>query len=134
MARRPPDATSTIEAVLDGLAPERGAPLTRALRATAIAAPLFVLATCAETGGILSHAHPSDLGRYWDIANWTFQGRIPYHDFYDEYPPGALPAFLLPRALAHAHYYLVFKLLMIACWIVVLWAVARILAELGASR
>ena len=117
-----------------GCALERGDPLTRALRATAIAAPLFVLATCAEWGGLLSSAYPGDLNRYEDIANWTFQGQIPYHSFYDEYPPGALPAFLLPRAISQAHYNLVFKLVMILCWIVALWAAARILAELGASR
>lgn len=108
--------------------------MSRSLRATALAAPLFCLATCAEWGGLLSAAWPGDLTRYIVIANRTFAGGIPYHNFYDEYPPFALPAFLLPRAISERHYDLVFKLLMVACWIVAIWAVARLLDRLGASR
>ena len=107
--------------------------MRRALRATAVAAPLFCLATCLEWGGLLSAAWPGDLTRYIVIANRTFAGGIPYHDFYVEYPPFALPAFLLPRAISERHYDLVFKLLMILCWIVAIWAVARLLSELEAS-
>ena len=106
----------------------------RALRAAALAAPLLLASTCLEWGGLLSAAWPGDTSRYADIAARTFAGGIPYHSFYDEYPPLALPAFLLPRALSERHYDLVFKLLMIACWLVALWLVARVLAELGASR
>jgi hypothetical protein len=109
--------------------------VTRALRATAIAAPLFVLATCLEWGGLLSAAWPGDLTRYFDIARWTFDGRIPYHGFYDEYPPGAHVPFLLARLLGgEEHFRIAFKLLMIASWIGAIWAVARILELLAASR
>ena len=107
--------------------------MKRALRASAIAAPLFCLATCLEWGGLLSAAWPGDLTRYVVIADRTFAGGIPYHDFYVEYPPFALPAFLLPRAISERHYDLVFKLLMILCWVVAIWAVARLLTELDAS-
>jgi hypothetical protein len=108
--------------------------MTRALRATAIAAPLFVLATCLEWGGLLSAAWEGDVPHYGDFANRVFQGGIPYHDFYMEYPPGALPAFLLPRLVSHDHYRLAFKVLMIVCWIVTIWAVARILEAIEAPR
>jgi hypothetical protein len=108
--------------------------VSRSLRATAVAAPLFCLATCLEWGGILSAAWPGDLTRYIVIADRTFAGGVPYHSFYDEYPPLALPAFLLPRLLSQRHYDLVFKLLMIVCWIVAIWLVARVLERLGASR
>jgi len=119
--------------VLSAVAPAAGAS-RRALRATAVAAPLACLAACLEWGGLLSERWPGDLSRYLDIANRTFAGGIPYHDFYDEYPPLSLPAFLLPRAISERHYDLVFKLLMVACWVVALWVVARLLARLGASR
>lgn len=82
----------------------------------------------------MSAAWPGDLGRYRDIADSTFNGGIPYHNFYDEYPPFALPAFLLPRAISAEHYNLVFKIVMIVCWIVTIWVVARLLASLDASR
>jgi hypothetical protein len=108
--------------------------VTRALRATVIASPLFVLATCVEWGGLVSSAWEGDVPHYGDFANRVFAGGIPYHDFYMEYPPGALPAFLLPRAFGQEHYRLAFKLLMIACWIVAIWCVARILERLDASR
>src|SRR5262249_37812749 len=42
-------------------------------------------------------------------------GRIPYHDFYDEYPPGSVPVFAAPAVIWDAHYVTVFKLLMAAC-------------------
>jgi hypothetical protein len=107
--------------------------VTRALRATAVAAPLFVLATCLEWGGLLSSAWEGDVPHYGDFADLVFEGQIPYHDFYMEYPPGALPAFLLPRLVSQDHYRLVFKLLMIVCWIVAMWGVARILEAVGRS-
>ena len=59
--------------------------MSRSLRATAVAALLFCLATCLEWGGVLSAAWPGDLTRYIVIANRTFAGGIPYHNFYDEY-------------------------------------------------
>jgi hypothetical protein len=108
--------------------------MSRSLRAVAIAAPLFVLATCLEWGGLLSSAWEGDVPHYGDFANLVFHGQIPYHDFYMEYPPGALPAFLFPRLFGEEHYRLAFKLLMIACWIVAMWAVARILQALEARR
>ncbi len=43
-------------------------------------------------------------------------------------------AFLLPRAVSERHYDLVFKLLMIACWIVAIAVVARVLAGLRGVR
>ena len=52
---------------------------------------------------------PSTAGRS------SHHGRIPYRDFYDEYPPGSVPVFALPALIWDAHYVLVFKLLMTAC-------------------
>jgi uncharacterized membrane protein len=83
---------------------------------------------------LLSAAWPGDLGRYQDIANWTFDGRIPYRNFYSEYPPGAVVVFLVPRLFTATHYYLAMKLVQIASWVVVIWAVARLLEKLSASR
>lgn len=103
-------------------------------RALVIAALLLVAATCFEWGGLLSAAWSGDLTRYRDIANWTFDGRIPYRNFYDEYPPGALVIFLLPRVFSATHYYLAMKLLQIASWVVVMWAVVRVTAALPDAR
>jgi hypothetical protein len=39
-------------------------------------------------------------------------GKVPYHDFFDEYPPLAQPVFLVARVAGASHYALAFKALM----------------------
>ncbi len=53
-----------------------------------------------------------DIPTYERYGDAMVRGEIPYRDFFVEYPPGALPAFLLPE-LAGSHYVLAFKLLML---------------------
>jgi hypothetical protein len=82
----------------------------------AIASVLFVLACLFAYGGLLSHARPGDTYSYAKYGRALLHhGRIPYRDFYDEYPPGSVPVFVLPALIWDAHYVLVFKLLMTAC-------------------
>ena len=60
----------------------------------------------------------------------VLHGRIPYHDFYDEYPPGSVPVFAAAAIIWNAHYVLVFKLLMTASGVGFvlcgLWTLARL--------
>jgi Glycosyltransferase family 87 len=86
------------------------------IRPAAVASALFVVACAAAYGGLFSHAYPGDTVSYAKYGRALVDhGRIPYRDFYDEYPPGSVPLFALPALLWDAHYVLVFKLLMTAC-------------------
>jgi Glycosyltransferase family 87 len=81
----------------------------------AVAALLFLVACAVAYGGLFSHAYPGDTDVYARYGRaLVLHGRIPYHDFYDEYPPGSVPVFAAPAIIWNAHYVLVFKLLMTA--------------------
>lgn len=59
------------------------------------------------------------------------EGLFPYGaGFYFEYPPFALPVFVLPELISPAHYLLIFKLLMVLCSIGTIVATAATLARL----
>ena len=96
-----------------------------------VASLLFLVACAAAYGGLLSHAYPGDTVTYAKYGRaLVHDGRIPYRDFYDEYPPGSVPVFAAPALLWDAHYVLVFKLLMTACGVGLVvattWALARL--------
>jgi hypothetical protein len=85
-------------------------------RTTVVAGALYLAACAVAYGGLFSHAYPGDVGTYAQYGRaLVLHGRIPYRDFYDEYPPGSVPLFALPVLIWNAHYVLVFKLLMTAC-------------------
>jgi uncharacterized membrane protein len=69
---------------------------------------------------------------YQGFAHSVFDGRVPYRDFFMEYPPGALPVFLPPYAFGASHYNAAFKALMALCGVATLVVVALLLARLGA--
>ncbi len=90
--------------------------MQRVHRTTILAGALYLVACAVAYGGLLSHAYPGDVGTYAGYGRaLVHHGRIPYRDFYDEYPPGSVPLFALPALIWDAHYVLVFKLLMTAC-------------------
>jgi uncharacterized membrane protein len=60
-------------------------------------------------------------------------GLIPYRDYFMEFPPGALPALVLP-ALPGSHYVVWFKAFEFLCGIGTLACLAAIVARLGATR
>jgi uncharacterized membrane protein len=63
----------------------------------------------------------------------VFDGRVPYRDFFMEYPPGALAVFLPADAFGSSHYNAVFKGLMAFCGVATLFVIALLLVRLGAS-
>jgi hypothetical protein len=66
----------------------------RALRAAALGAALFAIACALPHVGIFrGHIDTSLFQSYGDR---TLHGQVPYRDFSLEYPPGALPAFVVP--------------------------------------
>ena len=62
-----------------------------------------------------------------------FDGRVPYRDFFMEYPPGALAVFLPPAAFGSSHYNATFKCLMALCGVATLLLLASLLVRLGVS-
>jgi uncharacterized membrane protein len=82
---------------------------------------------------LLRAARFRDVHLYEGFANAIFDGRVPYRDFFMEYPPGALAVFLPPFAFGSNHYNAVFKVLMALCGIAMLTLVAWLLVRFGAS-
>ena len=83
-------------------------------------------------GGLFRAARFRDVHLYEGFANSVFDGRVPYRDFFMEYPPGALAVFL-PPAAAGDHYNAAFKALMALCGGATLVLVALLLARLNVS-
>jgi hypothetical protein len=99
-----------------------------------VAALLFVLGCAAAYGGLFSHSYPGDTVTYAKYGRALVNdGRVPYRDFYDEYPPGSVPVFAAPAVIWDAHYVLVFKLLMTACGVGFVLCAVWILARLRLS-
>jgi hypothetical protein len=105
----------------------------RCLVAIALSLPLFILACALAVGGLVKDEWPGDVPHYQTFGERVVDGEIPYHDFYSEYPPGALPAFVLPTAVSDGHYVGVFKWLMAVFGCVALAAAAAILTFLRAN-
>ena len=90
-------------------------PGVRRIRAAWVAAGLTVLSCLVIPGGLLSRSFGGDVYYYREIGHRIAHGHIPYGDFYLEYPPGAISAFVAPSLVSQAHYFLVFKVLMTVC-------------------
>jgi uncharacterized membrane protein len=84
-------------------------------------------------GGLFRAERYRDVHLYQGFAESVFDGRVPYRDFFMEYPPGALAVFLPPAAFS-GHYNAAFKALMALCGVATMFLVALLLARLGASR
>jgi Glycosyltransferase family 87 len=70
---------------------------------------------------------------YQDYGDAMLDGRVPYRDFELEYPPAALPVFLVPSLAAEDDYRAVFEGLMLACALAALAALVYALVAAGAS-
>jgi len=101
------------------------------LRAAAGASPVYLAACVVPDGGLLRAARFRDVHLYEGFADAVFDGRIPYRDFFMEYPPGALAVFLPPAAFGS--YNAAFKVLMALFGVAMLVLVAWLLVRFGAS-
>jgi uncharacterized membrane protein len=81
---------------------------------------LFVLACLLVPQGLRSTALYSDVHTYHAYAHNMTSGRVPYRDFFDEYPPLAQPIILAARSV------LLFKLLLTLCGIGIVWLLATV--------
>jgi hypothetical protein len=110
----------------------------RALRAAAapaaVGAALFLLACAAPGIGLVGDEVAADVRLYEEFAERILDGGVPYRTFSLEYPPGALPAFLLPALAPGGDYAAAFRGLMALCGAVAVAGVAATLAAAGASR
>ena len=84
-------------------------------------------------GGLFRAERFRDVHLYQGFAEAVFDGRVPYRDFFMEYPPGALAVFLPPAAFGSSHYNAAFKCLMALCGIATLLLLASLLTKLGVS-
>ena len=78
----------------------------------------------------------TDTPVYFDFASRMASGLVPYRDFPLEYPPGALPAFILPWLIGGADptaYATAFQNLMLACGVAAVAFEGVALISLGAS-
>jgi uncharacterized membrane protein len=100
------------------------------LARTALAVLLFLVAWGALHVGFYEHEQIVDTPVYESYGKAMEAGQVPYRDFEIEYPPGALPVFLVP-ALADSDFRVVFEWLMALCGGGVIVAVALAGRRLG---
>jgi hypothetical protein len=109
----------------------------RWLRWAVVGVVAFLGACAAAQGGFTDSRPWGDTGTYDYYGGLVLDGKVPYHDFTMEYPPGGLPVFILPRALRGPDviaYLWAFKPLMVACGVGVICIAAFVLDRLGADR
>jgi len=92
--------------------------------AVALAAAVFLVSWGLVHRGFYGEHQIVDWPTYQTYGERVRSGEVPYRDFHVEYPPGALPVFVLP-ALG-GDYASVFGWLMAACGLATLLAVARV--------
>jgi glycosyl transferase family 87 len=116
---------------------ERSYPRADPLRVGAAAAggiALFSLAWALLHTGFYDDAAIVDTPVYQGYGDAMEAGRVPYRDFELEYPPGALPVFLLPSLAGGSEDYVaVFEALMLACGAAAVAFVPVALAAAGAA-
>lgn len=105
-------------------------------RLLAGAAGLFLVSLALLHVGWYQHRLILDTVEYHRFGDAIMRGRLPYRDFPLEYPPGALPAFVLPAlgrpslSLYNREFQILVALLGLGALAAMWWA----LATLGASR
>ena len=98
----------------------------------AAAAVVFVGACSLPNVGLFDDGQVGDTPQYREKGDAVLDGEIPYRDFYVEYPPAALPAFVAPAVGDDEGYAARFKWLMVALGIATIVLVAAALTGLEA--
>ncbi len=111
--------------------PRADRPTVAAVAAVGIV--VFVGAWAILHGAHYDNAVITDVGVYQDYGERMAGGEVPYRDFDLEYPPAALPVFLLPALGEAGDYETLFQALMLACGCAAVALVAVALASAGAS-
>jgi uncharacterized membrane protein len=97
-------------------------------------AGLFLLSFALVHVGPLASGQISDTWIYQNAGDAiVHRGRVPYRDFGLEYPPGALPMFILPSLAEPLDYARSFQVEMFACGVAAVLAVVAGLHATGAS-
>ena len=111
-------------------APFLHAPL---LRASLLGVVVLLAACSLPNVGLWSGKGVADTGLYGQYGHRIMQGAVPYRDFTVEFPPGALPALVLPDVV-HAHYVAGFHAFQFVCAALSIVLLAWTLVGVGASR
>lgn len=85
------------------------------VRAALLGVAVLLAACSLPSVGLWSGAGHADTGLYGLYGHRIAQGELPYRDFYMEFPPGAIPALVLPDAISHAHYPAAFHAVQLGC-------------------
>jgi hypothetical protein len=101
--------------------------------AAAIGAALFCLSWGLLHVGFYDDAAIVDTPVYQGYGDRMLEGDLPYRDFEVEYPPLALPVFVLPSLGAPESYEELFQLVMLVCGCAAIVLVAFTLGAVGAS-
>jgi hypothetical protein len=104
--------------------------------AVVVGSVLFFLSCSLPNVGLFDEDRIGDTPLYHRYGTEFLDGKLPYRDFYMEYPPGALPVFVLPELGDAAGYTTRFKLLLclLGLLAVALVAVALRGSEAGPRR
>jgi hypothetical protein len=107
--------------------------MRRALPAACLGIALFVAACALPRIGMFNRQAGSDIPIYKYAGEHLLSGEIPYRDFYLDYPPGALPVYVVPALGPDDEFVAWFKAVEVAVGCVGIALVALVLARLGAS-
>ena len=104
----------------------------------ALAASVFLFAFGVLHYGFYVRDSLADTPIYAKYGHAVLGGHVPYRDFGVEYPPGALPVFVLPAAMTpgggYSSYVIAFQWVMALCGAALAAAVAVVLVRQGRSR
>jgi hypothetical protein len=111
----------------------RPAEPSRAALAAAVGLVLFTAAWGLLHVGFYADYRIVDTPVYQEYGEAMLDGQVPYRDFALEYPPAALPMFLLPALAGEDNFGGAFELLMWVCGVATVVLVAATLVRVGAD-